>query len=469
MLVYSIVMLLATVTLTKRENSKEGFFVGNRKVGRISSAMSIAATWIWAPALFTSAEKAYLNGWAGLFWFLVPNVICLILFIPFAKKIRKAMPEGITLSGFMAKRYQSKKVKNIYLFQLILLAILSSAVQLLAGGKILSTITGIPFWSITVLLSVIAFSYSQFSGIRASVVTDMVQMIFMLIVCFIFVPWALSMNQGVNSLARGLTGITGDYTGLFDTKGLEVFFSFGLPTAIGLIAGPFGDQCFWQRAFSIEENKIGKAFLIGAVLFSVIPFSMGILGFIAAGSGYVPTDTGVVNFELVRHLFPDWCMGLFLFMVVSGLLSTLDSNLCAIASLTTDMTKGKDSNYTIRFSKYMMVLLLLAGILIANRKGLTVTNLFLIYGTLRAATLLPTVMTLLNKKLSPKGVFYGILISLLIGFPIFAYGTVYNLTLYKTAGSLVTVLAAGIVALFISRKRSSLNEVYFRKETKYKK
>lgn len=460
-------MILSTVALTQKETNKEGFFVGNRRMGVISSAMSIAATWIWAPALFTSAEKAYLNGWVGLFWFLVPNVACLILFIPFAKRIRKAMPEGITLSGFMAKKYQSKKVKNIYLFQLIVLSIFSSAVQLLAGGKILSTITGIPFWGMTCILSIIAFSYSQFSGIKASVVTDMVQMIFMLVVCLIFVPWVLKMNNGINSLLRGLQGVTGAYIGLFDAKGLEVFFAFGLPTAIGLIAGPFGDQCFWQRAFSIKEIKIGKAFLLGAFLFAVIPLSMGILGFIAAGSGYVPTDTGIVNFELVGHLFPNWCMGLFLLMVISGLLSTLDSNLCAIASLTTDISR-MDSKI-IKLSKYMMVLLLLAGIFIANIKGLTVTNLFLIYGTLRATTLLPTVMTLLNKKLSSSGVFYGILVSLIVGLPIFAYGTVYNLAIFKTAGSLITVLAAGIVAVLLSRKGSGGHEMCFRKETNYKK
>lgn len=468
-MVYSVVMILTTLLLTKKENSREGFFVGNRHMGTACSAMSIAATWIWAPALFTSAEKAYLNGWVGLFWFLVPNILCLLLFIPFAKKIRKVMPEGITLSGFMAKTYQSRKVKNIYLFQLILLAVLSSAVQLLAGSKILSTLTGIPFWGMTSLLSVIAFSYSQFSGIKASVVTDTVQMIFMLAVCLIFVPWALHMNDGINSLAEGLKGVTGDYTGLFTAKGLEVFFSFGLPTAIGLLAGPFGDQCFWQRAFSIKENKIGKAFLIGAVLFAIIPLSMGILGFVAAGSGYVSRDTGVVNFELVGHLFPKWCMGLFLFMVVSGLLSTLDSNLCAIASLTTDMTKRRNPKYIIRLSKYMMILLLITGILVANIEGLTVTNLFLIYGTLRATTLLPTVMTLLNKGLSSNGVFYGILVSLLAGLPIFAYGTVYNIAVYKTVGSLVTVLAAGIVALLISRKRGSNSEMRIKKETEYKK
>lgn len=84
LVVYAVIMIGATVIFTKRDKDSDSFYVGNRNMGTVSSAMSIAATWIWAPALFTSAEKAYLNGVSGLFWFLVPNVICLLIFIPFA-------------------------------------------------------------------------------------------------------------------------------------------------------------------------------------------------------------------------------------------------------------------------------------------------------------------------------------------------------------------------------------------------
>ena len=138
---YAVIMLLATVLMTKKENSIEKFCVGNRNESWIMSALSIAATWIWAPALFVSTENAYTKGFAGLFWFLVPNVLCLIFFIPFARKIREEMPEGITLSGYMHDKYKSKGVKNVYLFQLGALSVLSTGVQLLAGSKILSMLT----------------------------------------------------------------------------------------------------------------------------------------------------------------------------------------------------------------------------------------------------------------------------------------------------------------------------------------
>lgn len=275
---YASIMILATLILTKKEKNVERFCVGNRSENWLMSALSIAATWIWAPALFVSTEKAYSAGWIGLFWFLVPNALCLVIFIPFAKKIRKEMPEGMTLSGYMKEKYRSDGVKRVYLFQLIGLSVLSTGVQLLAGSQILSAVTGISFKNMTVLLACIAISYSLFSGIKASMLTDAIQMVFMLIACSLFVIFGVK-NTGLQGILQGLGGISGDYTTFFSGKGIEMFLSFGLPTTVGLLSGPFGDQSFWQRAFAVKKEKLGKAFFLGAFLFAVVPLSMGILGY----------------------------------------------------------------------------------------------------------------------------------------------------------------------------------------------
>lgn len=201
---------------------------------------------------------------------------------------------------------------------------------------------------------------------------------------------------------------------------------------------------------------VGRAFFVGAILFGMVPLSMGILGFVGAGMGYTATDTGVINFELISELFPSWAVIPFLFMIVSGLLSTIDSNLCAISSLTTDIFKKN----TLGKTKIAMVALLVIGIIVANIPGLTVTHLFLMYGTLRAATLLPTIFTLKGVKLKPEGVVAGIATALIIGLPVFAYGNITGTAAYKTAGSLLTVLLSGTVALIVSRKRGAENGCY---------
>lgn len=449
--VYAALMIGVTLIFTRRATSAESFHVADRRIGATVAAMSIAATWIWAPSLFTSSEMAYTRGMPGMFWFLVPNVLCLILFIPFAKRIREQYPEGITLTGYMAERYQSSRVKGIYSFQMGALAVLSTAVQLLAGGKTLALLTGLPFWSMTLALAAIAYSYSCFSGIKASVATDVIQLGIILLGGALLVTLGLRLTGGMETVQAGLGSVSGEYTSLTSASGVEILLSFGLPTAVGLISGPFGDQCFWQRTFSIREDRIGRSFFGAAILFALAPIAMGTIGFLAAGTGFQATDPGMVNFEFVTSLLPDWVMVPFLFMIISGLISTVDSNLCAAASLTTDWMTGEEAD-NIRASRSVMLGLLLVSILISNIPGLTVTHLFLFYGTLRASTLLPTVMTLLGKKLSADGVFAGVLAALCIGLPIFAYGNIAGIPALKTAGSLTTVLSSGIVALIASQK-----------------
>jgi Na+/proline symporter len=436
---YAAIMILLTALATRKPRDILEFHVADRNMGAILSALSIAITWVWAPSLFVSVERAYLQGIIGLFWFLVPNVLCLIIFIPFAKKIRREMPRGITLSGFMGERY-GPGARRAYLFQLSALSVLSTGVNLLAGAAALRTITGLSFPLLTIILAAIAYSYSQFSGIKASVVTDALQMVFVLAVCLLFLSLTLNRN-GFASLAAGIFGPRGEYGNIFSKQGLDVFLSFGLPTAIGLIAGPFGDQNFWQRAFAINEKKIGKAFFLGALFFGIVPLSMGFLGYIARGSGFAPVNPGVVNLEMVTALFPGWSTLPFVFMLVSGLLSTVDSNICAMASLTTDITKSE----SIAVPRGAMLVNLALGILIANIPGMTITSLFLFYGTLRASTFAPTVLTLTGKKLS--WVAPGVMASLFVGLPIFAWGSVADLPLVKVAGSLVTLGASGAVAL----------------------
>ena len=165
----------------------------------------------------------------------------------------------------------------------------------------------------------------------------------------------------------------------------------------------------------------------------------------------------MINFELIQNLMPAWTVLPFLYMIISGLLSTVDSNLCAASSLVTDVTGGK----VLKKTKWGMVVLLVAGIAIANVPRITVTHLFLFYGTLRASTLLPTILTLKGIKFAPKGIQYGVIFAMVIGLPVFAYGTILDSGLYKTLGSLLTVLLSGTVGLIVTKW-----EVYREKSTR---
>ena len=167
---YFIAMVGIIAFLRKRENTKSEFLVADRSASWILTAFSMAATWVWAPSMFTAAEKAYTQGLAGVFWFVVPNVLTLVLFAFFAKKMRNLRPNGWTFSDYIREKY-SNRAHNMFLIESFGLQICSMAVQLLAGAAIFHKITGLPFFLTTVLLAVIPLLYSLTNGIRGSITT----------------------------------------------------------------------------------------------------------------------------------------------------------------------------------------------------------------------------------------------------------------------------------------------------------
>ena len=83
-------------------------------------------------------------------------------------------------------------------------------------------------------------------------------------------------------------------------------------------------------------------------MFAVVPLSMGILGFIAAGTGFIPTDTGMVNFELIKAIFPAWVIIPFMFMPVSYTHLTLPTKRIVEISVVAASLKKKKTKNRIR-------------------------------------------------------------------------------------------------------------------------
>ena len=456
-------VLIGTVVWTfagGRVFSKLGFLVADREVSLLPAAISIAAAWIWAPALFVSAQKAYTQGWVGLFWFLLPNVSCLVLFAFFAERIRNQFPDGFTLSHFMRSRF-SKRVQTLYVIELGGLAICSFAVQLVAGGQVIATMTTLPYPVVIVLLALIPIGYTFMTGLRGSVASDFFQMALIGLVGVITIPWAVSNSGGMHTVLLGLFGKSGTYYHLWSGDGLTVFLTFGIPVTIGLLSGPFGDQSFWQRAFAVKRDSVRNAFLLGAVFFVIVPLGMSFLGFSAAGAQIPVKDASRVNMAAVNAFLPSWVAVPFLYLLLSGLVSKLDTNLSAISSIAGHDFLNEQHNHPLSrvrlFARGSMVVLTLGGLSIAYIIGTYVANpvlyLFLVYGTLRSSVLLPTVISLMKKDVSEAGIFWGIIVSLSIGLPVFAYANLQQIVPLIIGGSLFTVLASGVTTLVMSRTR----------------
>lgn len=429
------------------KKDKDEFLLASRGIGVLPGAMSIAASWIWAPALFIAAQKAYEQGTAGLLWFTLPNVLALVVFAPLALRIRKLLPTGFTLPQFIRSRH-GRAVHVLYVIQFFGLQICSFSVQILAGSVLIQMMTGLGFHLVAVILVLTALSYSVMGGVRASVVTDFVQMSLILVIALITVPWVVAEAGGLHAVTTGFAGVSGDFGNIFDPW---VAYSFGIPVTIGLLSGPIGDQMHWQRAYALRSDKdVIKTFMLGALIFILVPLTLSILGFVAAdkelSANWTITDTQLIGPITVAHLLPGFMLVIFSIMLLSGLCSTLDSILCAASALATvDLADGSQSGDEhdtgkVVIARIGMLGTAAIGLGIACIPNLQIVHLFLFYGTWRAATMIPTILSLYWGKLNSNAVFAAILASLVFGAPVYAAGAILKNPHLSVIGSILVVL-----------------------------
>lgn len=336
LVLFAITLILVT-TLSSRGRfwqTAVGFMAAGRKVPWWLGAISLAVTWIWAPALFVSVQQAYQNGIPGIFWFTFPNILALIVIAPLAVRIRKYLPSGYSQPEWIRLRFDEKTHK-MYLVPFFWYQLMAVTVQLYAGGSIFSLLTGVPIEIVMIFLAVTTLTYGMISGMRASIVTDFLQYGLIILAGILVIPWTVSAAGGLSSIMGGLGGITGQHRSLFDP---QVAFNFGIVTSIGLLSGSLSDQQHWQRAFTIERKGIIRAYVVSGFLFGIVPIAISTLGFIGANpalgialpAGVDPSMIGVVT---VAHFLPKWAVASFLVMMLGGLSSTLDSGMCAASSL----------------------------------------------------------------------------------------------------------------------------------------
>ena len=440
--------------------NKSSFLVARREIGGVAGAMSVSAAWAWAPAMFISAQMAYQNGIAGLFWFTLGNFFTLIIFSFFVKKIRDQQPEGFTLAGYVKEKF-GVRVQNIFLIELWMLAICAFAINVLAGSRALETITGINYNIATLALAAMALLYTLRGGLKASVITEMFKISVLWIGVLILVPWAWTAAGGLEVVVAGLGGITGQGDTIFGNEfALGVFMAVGLSTTLGHLGAPWGDNGFYQRGFAIRRNRIIPAFIGGAFLFVFIPLMIGSLGFMAAGMELeIPKNlVGMTTVLSVGSVLPNWAVLVLLFMLFAGLVGVLDSQLSSASSLAGHDLKNKFSTdvsdkSTILWSRVGMLSLAVMGLAIANWPGMTLLTIFLFFGVMRATVWWPMMLHLLRPGLiNERGIFWGILIAFFIGFPMFVYGQQFGggkeLTMI---GTMIAIFGSGLLSVLISK------------------
>jgi urea-proton symporter len=488
LILYGIFMIAVTYIFARWKGFRtmQGFLVAERDVTWWLGATSIAASWIWAPALFVSVQSAYQLGLAGIFWFTAPNIFALLLYIFFAPKIRALFPYGYTLPQWIQYRLQSEGVHRIYLFPYFFYQLMAVAVQLYAGGHLVAFLTGIPFVHAMLIMAATVLAYSCISGLESSIVTDFVQFTLIVLGVVIVVPWAIIAAGGLSAVEQGFGGTTGEFRNVFDPG---VAFSFGIVTAIGLISGALSDQQYWQRAFALQKDNLVPSFLFGALMFGIVPLALSSLGFLAANGSLgitlpAGTDVSMIGIATVNAFLPTGALAIFAVMLLSALYSTLDSGLNAASSLwVTDVLPRTEKEKTVQMkmdrgealqadergiegalnrkgvfhSRMAMLGITILGFLVAiaaeSIPGFGLKHLWWIFNTVAACVVVPTVLSLYWERLDARGVFWGVLIAFVVGVPLFVTSSILDRPVWIVGSSLFIIGISTGFCLLLGKRR----------------
>ena len=119
-----------------------------------------------------------------------------------------------------------------------------------------------------------------------------------------------------------------------------------------------------------------------------------------------------------------------------------------------DLAEGKTKDH-IGYARKGMIVLAIAGLVIANIPGIQMLHIFLFFALLRALVWLPSMIVLLKPDwITEQGMFWGILLIAIVSIPMFTYGKlmgVGDLTFY---GTLIAVFGSPVLALAISRGKT---------------
>lgn len=457
---YSTLILGLVFLVARSRRDSEDFLLMGRKLGVFNGSISMAVSWIWAPAVFIVSLQAYQQGLPGVFWFTVPNILTFFVFAIFAIKMRRMLPEGYAVSDIFKYRFPEDNsahlASRVVVFGYQLGAIIINCV---AGATLINLLSGIPYHFGVLFMAGLSLTYSLVSGLRASVITDVVQMLMILVIALIIVPWVVHASGGWSFVSTGLGGESGSFRNIAD---VNVAYSFGIATTLGLISGPVADQMFSQRAFAAKKSAIVPIFIFGGLIFGIVPVVLSILGFVGASASQAGllqvSDPQMVGPEVVGYYLPKWALGLFAIMAFAGLTSTLDSALTAIGSLTasSDFPNSSSDASKLRRARVGMLIFAAIGVGIALLKP-QLLWVFLIYGALASALFLPAFMALYWEKLTGNAAGTGIFAGFLIGTPLSVYANVNGNTNLIVAAALISLLLSGVVAWFMSNRTTKVS------------
>ncbi len=395
-LLYFTAVIGIGLTSFKKRWRLEEYLVAGRKYSTFFIAGALLATIIGGSATIGLAGLGYSRGLSGAWWLLSGVIGLIFLGFFFAKKVRNyglfTLPELIT-------RQYDRRAGTAASVLIVIAWVGVTAGQILAAGKILSALgIGSPVLWMTVF-SFIFIGYTFLGGQYAIVRTDMLDMVILLAGILLGLGVVLSQTGGISALWQSLPADKLAFP-LSAKFGFTDLVSYLLLIGLTYVVGPD----LYARLFCAKDDRTARraAFWAAAVL---VPFAFCIT-MIGMGAFYLfPGISPEAAFPaLITDALPPWVAGLVLAALISAVMSSASSTLwSAGTTLSVNLIKpfqkaGDDIN-TLRLSRWGMLIIGIAALLLAMVLKSVISALLFAYTIYTCGVILPVILGFFKDRL----------------------------------------------------------------------
>ena len=359
MLIAIAVYLLAMVWIgwiyTKRNNNVDDFYLGGRKLGPLTTAMSAEASDMSSWLLLGVPGLAYISGMADAGWTCIGLAVGTYFnWLIVARRIRAytAATKSITVPDFFSRRFgdQRNVLSCIAALIIIIFFVPYTASGFAACGKLFNSLFGVDYVTAMVVSGIIIAVYTVLGGFLAASMTDLIQSIVMTIALFVVFIFGISAAGGVSAVIENAKSLPG-YLSLSQTFDIAInsakpygFLSVASMLAWGL--GYFGMPHILLRFMAIENPaKLKLSRRVASIWVVISMFAALCIGFVGnamSKAGVVPAFTNGAEAETIivqiANLIAShgWLAAIVGGMILAGILaatmSTADSQLLAASS-----------------------------------------------------------------------------------------------------------------------------------------
>ncbi|NBG88620.1 sodium:solute symporter family transporter [Isachenkonia alkalipeptolytica] len=423
-LIYAIIILtvmaftaIGVIYSRGKFESLDDFVTARGTAGTKILSTTFLASFLGVFILFTPPEAGSIGGITTIIGYALGLASLYIAFMILSPKIRNYLPKGSTLNDFARKRY-GKKMYLLVLLLSIFYMFVHLVAELTAISLVAYELAGIPLIFTALFVGVGTMIYIAYGGLRASMFTDMIQMVFVLVLLLVTTVGVVYYLGGIGNM---ITLSTENAPELFDFRNLGGI-EFGLTLGIAVFVANLFHQGYWQRVYSGKNDRSIRKSLIFSIIIAVpVMLLTGFFGILSTGLGF-GENPSVALFSLVYGIFPRGLIILVFILALVLVMSTVDTLLNGMVATFSANSRGilkdMETRSLLRFARALTLVIILPATLIAAQ-GYSVLYLFLVADLLCAGVVFPLFYGLFNKYVTENTALLASLLGIASGIPFF--------------------------------------------------